>query len=142
MASTKRPARLKLPATMDNLGKARDFVRDWGIALDFSAEDIADIVLAVDEAVTNVILHGYAGQSGSFELEIIEEIDALQIRLSDQAYAYDPRDTPEPDLTRPLEERPLGGMGVYLIRQIMDELHYEAPSAGGNRFTMIKKRHG
>jgi anti-sigma regulatory factor (Ser/Thr protein kinase) len=54
---------------------------------------------------------------------------------------FDPTRVPDPDLTLPLEERPLGGLGIYLIRQSVDKMVYRAVPEGGNELTLVKRLH-
>ena len=78
------------------------------------------------------------GAPGIIEIGVGREGDALMIRVCDQARPFDPHGVPPPDLDLPLEERPLGGLGVYMIRQLMDEMIYRAPPQGGNELTLVK----
>ncbi len=68
--------------------------------------------------------------------------DALTIILRDHGDSFDPASVPEPDLTCDLEDRRVGGLGVYLIRQLMDEVSYERPSGAGNVLVLVKRRRG
>lgn len=109
------------------------------MALGVDAATIPDVVLAVDEAATNIILHGYQGQEGIIEIEVVQEGDALVVRLRDETVPFDPTSVPPPDLTVPLEQRAPGGLGIYLIRQVMDEVMYRITSQGGNELTLVKR---
>jgi len=100
---------------------------------------IDDLVLAVDESATNIIMHGYRGQPGDIEVEIRRAPDAVVIYLRDRAPPFDPTRLPAPDVTLPLEQRPIGGLGVYLTRQLMDSVTHRLTSQGGNELTLIKK---
>jgi serine/threonine-protein kinase RsbW len=100
---------------------------------------IADVILATDEAATNVILHGYVDQPGLVEIALNRRGDALVITVRDQAAMFDPTGVPPPDLDLPLDQRTPGGMGVHLIRQLMDEVVYQTTPQGGNELTMIRK---
>lgn len=129
---------LRIPARVENLASVRAHVTEY--ALNQGASDRAAylLALAVDEAVTNIIVHGYRGQPGEIEVEVSTENGRLLIHLRDSAPAFDPTTAPEPDLTLPLEERPLGGLGIHLMRRCTDELRYRVLPGGGNEFTMIK----
>ncbi len=132
-------AALRIPAEVGRLSSTRQFVRDAAAAAGAAPEPLADVVLAVDEAVTNIIVHGYQGRPGEIALEVRHDGDALIIVLRDQAPAFDPTQVPPPNLDLPLEERPVGGLGVHFMRQIMDAVHYRALAAGGNELTLIKR---
>lgn len=129
---------LQTSAELKNLSQIRDFVEMAATGLGFNLDLISNVQLAVDEAATNVMLHGYRGQGGSLEIEL-ERADAdLVVRLRDEAPPFDPRTVPVPDLTLPLAKRPIGGLGVHLVRRTMDEIIHRVTAAGGNELTLIK----
>jgi len=105
----------------------------------FSDEEILDAELAVDEAVTNVIEHGYRGEGGSIDLIVSVSIDEVVIRLEDTAPPFDPTSTAPAIIEGDLEERPTGGLGVHLIKEVMDALSYERIS-GKNVLIMKRLR--
>jgi len=84
------PSTLRVSAELPNLAVIRGFVEDTAAALDVGPGLIVDMVQAVDEAVTNVIVHGYRGQPGDIEIEMDREQDALVVRLRDHAFPFDP----------------------------------------------------
>jgi serine/threonine-protein kinase RsbW len=124
---------------LKNLSEIRRFISQTAMALSVDAATIPDVVLAVDEAATNIILHGYQGQEGIIEIELAQEGDALVVRLRDEAIPFDPTTVPPPDLTLPLEQRAPGGLGIYLIRQVMDEVMHRITSEGRNELTLVKR---
>jgi serine/threonine-protein kinase RsbW len=124
---------------LKDLARIRGFVEESAMICGISPTDLPGVLLAVDEAVTNIILYGYAGGSGPVEIAVSRLPDALVIHLRDEAPPFDPTSVPAPDLTIPPEERVPGGLGIYLIRQSMDELSYRQRPDGGNELTMIKK---
>jgi anti-sigma regulatory factor (Ser/Thr protein kinase) len=65
--------------------------------------------------------------------------DSLAAYLRDDAMPFNPATVPEPDLTLPLEQRPVGGLGVHMMRQLMDEMTHRVTSKGGNELTLVKK---
>ena len=129
---------LKITAKIQDLGEVRRFVRDRLTAFGADPEAAYDIVVAVDEAVTNILRYGYQGAPGQIELEVLQQGDAVQIILRDEAPGFDPGQAPTPDTSLPLEKRPIGGLGIHLIRTIMDQvIHRERPN-GGNELTLVK----
>ncbi|MBQ9462900.1 MAG: SpoIIE family protein phosphatase [Bacteroidales bacterium] len=95
--------------------------------------------LALEEAVTNVIMYAYPeGSDGLVEVEAILKKDALEFILTDSGKPFDPTATPEADTTLGVEDRPVGGLGIYLVRNIMDTVTYRRED-GKNILTMIKK---
>jgi serine/threonine-protein kinase RsbW len=129
---------LRLNAELTDLPQIRHFILESAGALGVAPAEVANVVLAVDEAVTNVIVHGYAGHGGPVEIEVTGRPGALVVRLRDHAQPFDPSGMPAPDLTGPAEERSPGGLGIHLIRQVMDQLIYRRPLDGGNELTLIK----
>ena len=97
-----------------------------------------DIQLAVDEACTNIITHGYAGMDpGSIILDLELDSDKITISLTDFGHAFEPDNAPIPDVDAPIEERELGGFGLFFIQQSVDEMKYHT-SEDGNTMTLIK----
>ena len=130
---------LSLSAGTENLAEIRRFVRESATALGAAPETARALELAVDEAACNAIVHGYQGRAGLLEVEVERDGDVVVIRLRDWAPPFDPTSLPHPDLTLPLEDRPLGGLGVYLIRQSVDEMAHRATPVGGNELTLSKR---
>ncbi len=128
---------LRMDAQLENLSAIRDFVEEIATRLQALPVAIPNVVLAVDEMVTNIIVHGYQGRPGSIEIEVTTDRDTLIIKLRDQAPFFDPTVVPPPDLTVPFDERPPGGLGIYLTRKVMDEVHH-LTTTQGNELTLIK----
>lgn len=80
--------------------------------------------LALEELVTNVIQHGYAGAPGAIQLRLERDGETVQAVLIDRAPAYDPFSTAEPNLDAPIEERSIGGLGVHLVREMAESVDY------------------
>ena len=95
--------------------------------------------LALEEAVTNVILYAYPeGSDGLVDVEAIMSKDKLKFIISDSGKEFDPTAAPEADITLGVEDRPIGGLGIYLVRNIMDSVSYERTD-GKNILSMTKK---
>ena len=129
---------LQIPADVVQLAVARQFVADVGQQLGVPETVTNPLVLAVDESLSNVILHGYHGRPGTVKIEIELVDHSLVVRLIDQAAPFDPTHLPNPDTSLPLDQRPVGGMGVYLTRRSVDRIAYEPTAEGGNQLTLIK----
>jgi serine/threonine-protein kinase RsbW len=98
-------------------------------------EILYDIQLAVDEACTNIITHGYANMDpGSIILDLEMGPDKLTIYLTDFGHSFEPDSAPIPDAQAPIEERELGGFGLFFIQQSMDHMDYRVTEDGN---TMI-----
>ena len=132
-------ATLRVAADISNLEQIRRFVRVAAASAGAEASTAWDVVQAVDESATNVIVHGYRGAAGRLEVTVGVEGDQIVVRLVDDAPLFDPTSVPTPDLDLPLDRRPLGGMGVHLARELMDEVRHREPEAGGNELTLIKR---
>lgn len=130
---------LSIAAKVENLAEIRSFVREAAVVLGAEPEAVTDLVLAADEVASNIMLHGYRGRGGIIELEVERQGADLIVRVRDQAPLFDPTCTPVPDLTLPPEERPLGGLGIYLARRVVDEMSHCVGTQGGNELTMIKR---
>jgi serine/threonine-protein kinase RsbW len=95
--------------------------------------------LAVEEVVTNIATHGYAGgPPGPVTLSVSSRPPLLVFTIVDRARPFDPEDAPPPDLTSAWDERRIGGLGWHLVRQMVDEVRYES-AAGENRLTLVKR---
>ncbi|MBI1876725.1 MAG: ATP-binding protein [Chloroflexi bacterium] len=129
---------LHITAELKNLNQIRNFVETSATALGFELDVIPNVQLAVDEVATNVMLHGYRGQGGTLEIEIERVGGDLIVRLRDEAAPFDPTTVPAPNLTLPLANRPIGGLGVYLVRRAMDQVYHRVTSTGGNELTLVK----
>jgi anti-sigma regulatory factor (Ser/Thr protein kinase) len=117
----------------------RQFVQEAAEALQIDPTATPDVILAVNEMVTNIIIHGYQGQPGMIDIEIYGQGRHLVICLRDQAPPFDPTAAPNPDLTLPLAMRPLGKMGIFLTRKLMDQMTHRVTAQGGNELILTKK---
>jgi len=128
---------LQITARLEDLALIRDYVRSRSTALNIDSSTTYDLLLAVTEIVTNTLVHGYQKEAGYVEVEISQEGDALVARLRDSATSFDPTQVLPPDLSLPLEKRPLGGMGIYLVNQLVDSLSHRNLPQGGNEITLV-----
>lgn len=97
----------------------------------------ARINLALEEAVCNVIQYAYPeGTTGKMCLEAVKEGNRLRFSLTDGGKVFDPTAVPEADISASVEDRPIGGLGIHLIRSIMDSVRYERKD-GKNVLTLI-----
>jgi len=130
--------RASFSAILTNLAGIRCFVEQAARHWQVPEMATGDVVQAVDEAATNIILHGYAGQEGLVEVEMEHQDNVLVVRLRDQAPQFDPTTISSPDLRLGLEQRRPGGLGIYFIRQLVDRMQYRIPAQGGNELTLVK----
>jgi serine/threonine-protein kinase RsbW len=131
-----------LPGTLEALEPLAEFVHAAAAEAGFDRRIAARLHLAVDEVATNTITHGYQERGLSGQLYLSAEIDAetLRLHLEDTGPAYDPtqRETPK-DLDRPLEERGVGGLGIFLAKRNVDAFLYER-RGDRNRVTFVLNR--
>ena len=131
---------LTFPATFDVLDEIRSFVGNQAREAGFNSKDIYSIQLAADEAASNVIEHAYEDQpDGNFEISCEFRIDRLVITLLDHGKAFDPSQVEEPDLKADLMDRKIGGLGIYLMHKLMDDVRYESTQKG-NLLTLVKRK--
>ncbi|HEY6056952.1 MAG TPA: ATP-binding protein [Candidatus Limnocylindrales bacterium] len=124
-------------ASVADLAAVRRFVVDSVRSLGVEPGVEPDLVIALDEAVTNVLVHGYRGARGPVEIEVALRGGTVIVRVRDRAPAFDPTSWPTPDMTVPLERRRAGGFGIHLARTSMDEVTHRTLD-GGNELTLIK----
>jgi serine/threonine-protein kinase RsbW len=131
-----RAERLSLDVSVERLAEVRAFVRSTAADAGADATAVGDLVQVVDEWVTNVVVHGYRGGCGPVEVDLGRDGEAIVVRVRDRAPAFDPAQVPPYDPALPLEHRPLGGMGVHLMRELADSIEHRSRPGGGNEITM------
>ena len=131
--------RLRIPAELGRIAEVRAAVREVAVGCDAPEECENDLVQAVDEAVTNTIVHGYHGADGWLDVTAERVDDHIVITLEDEAPTFDPTTVAEPDLqTDPARRRP-GGMGIHLIRLATDSMTHRPRPGGGNILTLTRR---
>ena len=98
------------------------------------------ISLVIDELAQNVVAYSYEDESGNVEVEVTSEPEAIIIEIIDEGHPFDPlTEAPEPDLTSPIEDRPIGGLGVHFTKTLMDDIEYRRES-GKNRLKIVARK--
>ena len=129
---------LVLHNSVDQISQLTDFLQEIADEKGLDASTAMNINLALEEAVTNVIMYAYPeGTDGLVDLEAILRDDSLVFILKDNGTPFDPTAAPEADVTLSAEERKIGGLGIFLVRKIMDTVHY-VRSDGQNVLSMTK----
>ena len=132
---------VKFDAKFEYLDEIREFVGNIARTGGFSDKDVYNIQLATDEAASNIIEHAYEKiTDGVLELSCGMRDDAITIVLIDHGESFDPSEVPLPDLKADLSDRKIGGLGIFLMRKLMDEVHYEPKPDKSNVLTMIKRK--
>ena len=133
---------IQFAAKFEYLDEIREFVGDIARKGGFDEKAVYNIQLATDEAASNIIEHAYEGVTNAvLELSCGMRGDVLTIVLVDHGEAFDPSEIPMPDLKADLSDRKIGGLGIFLMRKLMDEVHYEShPEKNSNILTMTKRK--
>jgi serine/threonine-protein kinase RsbW len=123
----------------DNLLEVRDFVLKAARQFGFEEEEASKIVLAVDEACTNVIKHAYQyAPDRKIEIVIHPDKDRLQITVIDDGRAFNPSSAKLPDLKQHLSHYRRWGLGIYLMRTLMDKVEYKYAPGKRNEVRLTK----
>ena len=126
------------PGRFESLAAIAEFAGRAAKAAGFDAQTIYAVQLAVDEACSNIIEHAY-GREDVGEIQCTCQVDpsGLRLVLHDHGRPFNPASVPDPDLASQLEGRRVGGLGLYLIHKIMDEVQFEFDTSG-NTLTLTK----
>lgn len=128
-----------LAAELESLGIFRAFIDDACTRADLDHDACHDLQLAVDEACTNIITHGYAGMNpGSVMLAVQFGPSQVTVEITDFGHPFEPArpDAPDPELA--LDDPSTGGIGLFFIYETMDEIHYRS-GEDGNILTFVKR---
>jgi len=129
---TKKKYHLRIPSQTENLEIIREFVTKIARKVGFRDEETGKIELAVDEACTNVIEHAYGQDDRKLiDIEVQIDPDKFIITITDQGKGFDPQKLKTPDMKKYLDEMRVGGLGVFLMKTLMDEIDFEVK--GGRR---------
>ena len=137
---------LKIPGQTDNLEIIRNFVAGVARKVGFDLEESNKIELAVDEACTNVIEHAYQhDESKDIDIAIKIDYNKFTVVVTDRGRSFKLEEVELPDMNSYLAELRVGGLGIYLMKTLMDEVDYKSKPGGKNEMTMVKyflkKRH-
>ena len=120
------PQTLTLKNDLAEIPRLADFVDAYCAVLPATQKDLLALQLSLEEIVTNVINHGYTdGQPHTFTVAFSVTDHRITVVVDDDAPAYDPLARPEVDTSLPLEDRPIGGLGVHLVKKLMTSARYE-----------------
>ena len=138
--NNKNISELIVKSRTENLSLIRDFVSKKASAAGLSKEDIENIMLAVDEACTNIIKHAYKSYHDG-EIVINLEFNAQKILISiiDYGNTFNPDSVPDPDLQKYYKNGRVGGLGMYLMKTLMDDVKYISVPGEYNKVLLSKK---
>ena len=126
-------------ADLTHLAAIREFVAETSRSLGAGDLALRDLQLAVDEVCSNSIRHGYGGRDGQIEVTVERAAQSIKVVVRDWGRAFEPEQVPVPDLQLPLEQRSLGGLGLFIVQQVMDEVRFEFNDSKGNSVTMVRR---
>jgi serine/threonine-protein kinase RsbW len=130
---------LLIKSKTDNLAVIRDFIKSAANESGFSEDTVGKIILAVDEACTNIIKHAYKNSpEGNIFIKIKFNDPKFSVSITDEGSHFDPNRVPEPDLREYYKEKRVGGLGVFLIKKLMDEVDYSTLSGNKNQVILVK----
>ena len=131
---------IAIPAQMSYMGQVRDFIEHIGTKYKYSDKIINSYKLVIEEACTNIIRHGYRDiKGGEISIKAIIRQQSLTIVILDQGISYDPRQAQTPDLEKYIQIGKKGGLGIFMMRKLMDDVQYNITSRG-NELRLTKQR--
>ncbi len=122
-----------------NLAVIRNFMQLANDEFGISEETAGKIMLSVDEACTNIIKHAYKEtKNGEIIIQFHYSPKEIEIIIKDNGKHFNPNNIPEPDLAKYQKQKKVGGLGMFLMKKLMDKVTYETLSNGTNKLTMVK----
>ena len=132
---------VQFPAKFEFLDEIREFVGNIARENGFHDKAVYNIQLAAAEAATNAIEHAYNGiTDGMLEISCGMDANNLTILLVDHGKSFALSDVPAPDIHADLGDRKIGGLGIFLMRKLMDEVEYHSTARAGNTLKMTKRK--
>jgi len=133
-----RETTISLKNDVKELGRLAEFFEQLGESWFLAPDIIMTVNLSLEEAVSNIIFYAWSdSKEHLIDLKIKYYEKALTIILSDDGKPFDPTTREEPDINLPIEERPIGGLGIHLIKRLMDGITYTRKE-DKNQLTLIK----
>ncbi len=131
---------LTIDSRYDELPRVAAAVEELGRSEGWPPDLLYGVTLILEELGVNIV--NYGGDVGAIEISLASEEEAVTIEIRDDGSPFDPvNDAPEADTSSPLSERPIGGLGLHLVRKLADELHYRREQ-GKNHVALTKLRRG
>ena len=126
------------PAEIEKIPEMVSFVSKQALAAGIARNRILNLELAVEEVFANICCYAYPdGQTGSVSVSMNSEGRRLQVEIEDEGEAFDPLQVPSPDLTVGLRRRKIGGLGIFLLRRMVDKVDYERKGNSNHLRLMI-----
>ena len=138
-ASKKNISELIVKSRTENLSLIRDFISSKASIAGLTKESIENIMLAVDEACTNIIKHAYNSiPDGEITIKLEHNSDKLLISIIDHGSTFNPDSGPDPDLQKYYRNGRVGGLGMYLMKTLMDDVKYISVPGKYNQVLLSK----
>jgi len=116
---------IKVANELGQIRRVRDRVHAFGEQNGLPPDILYMVKLSIEELLTNTVSYGYSDQDAhTIEIQIDLKSDKLDVRITDDAAAFDPRDAKEPDTKAALKDREVGGLGIHLVKGLMDGIEY------------------
>ena len=130
---------LTIAATVESIETVTDFVNEQLEAYDCPMKVVMQIDIAIDELFSNIAHYAYNPETGeaTVRVEVVEDPLSVIITFIDNGVPYDPLKQEDPDTTLSIEERQIGGLGIYMVKKTMDDITYEYKD--GKNILAIKK---
>ena len=139
LGDVKLQCSLTLPNDVETIPQLNEFIDTVAEAIGLDMSLTMSLNLAIEEAVVNVMDYAYPpGEKGDVTIDVCASDEWLQFVISDAGTPFDPTQKEEADTTLSVDERPIGGLGIFLVRQLMDTIHYQYVD-GKNVLTLKKQ---
>ena len=129
---------ISAPATFEGTVEVYSFVEQILEDHDVPPKTITHINIALDEAVSNVVRYAYDGGDGDYKVTVEVDEHLVRIEIRDRGFAYNPLETKDPDIHSPLEERKIGGYGIFMIKNLVSDVLYRREN-DENVLTLLMK---
>jgi serine/threonine-protein kinase RsbW len=134
-----KPKTLKVKSNTENLSLIRDFISSEALDRNVPKDIMENIILAVDEACTNIIKHAYKySPDGEILINIKPSTSKFVVSIIDNGTSFEPETIPEPDLQKYYRQRRVGGLGIYLMKTLMDDVKYVTKPGKYNEVLLTK----
>lgn len=131
---------LLITSRTKNLAVVREFISSAAVEVNLPENIVGDIVLAVDEACTNIIKHAYKySPDGDIKIKLKYSDKKIVVEITDHGASFHPQAVPKPDLKKYFEEKRVGGLGMYLMKSLMDDIRYTSVPGKYNQVSLTKK---
>lgn len=133
--------KLRIKNDIHELSTMSHFLEEVGEELKLNTSLVMSLNLVVEEAVSNIIFYAYEKDTNivdAVDLSVEREGSELIVRVEDHGLAFDPTAEEDPDITLSAEDRPVGGLGIFLIKKVMDEVSYQR--SGDRNIVIMKKK--